>query len=676
MIPITFNALPAFLLDDQPNWSAGVAVEATIPASYERGLSGRETRRATGDTLRLALKFSCNLTSAIAITTLRNSLQSLNVQPVLCPFWPGIFAAGTLPGITAAFYALFNDDGSFASVQPASALGAGFAKTAYPLMVGILASDPDPDLLFDTYGVVNYSFTENDVYPLTPAAFVPPVGIAAAAGVRPLFPWRANWGKSPKSGGSEQDIDRVQIGQLRSTAAAYYAQPGRRKVSQDFTLSGADGTNLLAFFIGQQGEQNNFWLPAALSEASLTANVLTTDTALTVDNVAAIGTNNFVLLDDLNHRVPLQVTGTAGSTWTLSAAVGTAFNRGLTRIESLVLARFDVLKITLNFTDPTLATVTLKFKETPWEDAATAGETPGVTMGALPTTTILFVFTLAIPAAGVVSYYTNFERNLTDGANSYLSAPLEFDAINEAATLERQTTNLKSRNFTGNPLALLIPFQLEWPLLVDIYEADVTGNNVPTLATLSAAGRCLFSGEVSEGDIDPPYINAKCDSMRAIFDRQIPRRLYQPRCNWALFENACTMLPANWQWNAVVVSYSATTNSMVVGTITSANGAALTAHFFAAGYLKTTHAGNSQYRSIGDNTVPAGGQITIQLSGPFVTAPVAGDVVNLFAGCDGLKATCINKFNNYAHFGGFPFMPVGNPSVLKINTQSGGGGKK
>ncbi len=676
MIQVVFNAATAFLLDDQPNWSAGIVVDASMPASYERGITGRETRRPTGDTLRLALKFSCNLNSAAAITTLRNSLQALNVQPVLCPFWPGGFAAGTMPLITAAFYVLFNADGTYSSIQPAAALGGGFAKTAYPLMVGRFASDPDPDLLFDTYGVVNYSFTEDANYPLAPAAYVPPVGIAAAAGLRPLFPWRPNWGTTPKSGGSEQDIDRQQIGQLRSMAAAYYSQIGRRKVSQDFTLSNADPLNLLAFFVAQQGEQNNFWLPAALSEASLTQNVLTTDAALHVDNVGAIGTNDFVLLDDLNNRVPLQVTGTAGSTWTLTGAVGTAFKQAATRIESLVLARFDVLKITLNFTDPTLATVTLKFKETPWETAAVAGETINVTQGALPVTAILFVFTLNVPGAAVASYFTNFERNLNDGVNTYVSAPIENEPITEAATLEKQTVKIKARNFAGNPLAQMIPFNLEWPLTLDIYEADVTVSAVPTIATLQAAGRCLFSGEVSGSDIDPPFINASCDSMKAIFDRQIPRRLYQRNCNWVLFESACGLLLANWQWNALVVSYNAATSTMVIGTITSTNGAALVAHFFSAGYCTITTAGVAQNRMVSDNTAPAAGQISLYLSSPLVTAPAVGDAVKLFPGCDGQKSTCLNKFNNYSAFGGFPFMPVGNPTVMKINQQAFGGGKK
>ena len=86
--------------------------------------------------------------------------------------------------------------------------------------------------------------------------------------------------------------------------------------------------------------------------------------------------------------------------------------------------------------------------------------------------------------------------------------------------------------------------------------------------------------------------------------------------------------------------------------------------------------GAQQVRMIGDSTVVVAGQLTLYLSTPLMTAPSVGDVVNLFPGYDGQAATALNKFANYQQkFGGFPFMPVGNPTVLRI-TQPTGGGKK
>jgi uncharacterized phage protein (TIGR02218 family) len=189
--------------------------------------------------------------------------------------------------------------------------------------------------------------------------------------------------------------------------------------------------------------------------------------------------------------------------------------------------------------------------------------------------------------------------------------------------------------------------------------------------------RCYFYGEVGDADLEPPFITAHCKTLSHIFDRQIPRRQYQRTCNWCLFETACGLLPADWQWNAVVVSYDAATATLVVNTIASGNAATLVAHWFAAGFLIITAAtgGKQQVRMVGDNTAPAAGSMTLALATPLTTAPTAGDVVTLFPGCDGQASTCINKFDNYGRIGGMPFMPVGNPSVMRI-TQPTGGGKK
>jgi len=124
-----------------------------------------------------------------------------------------------------------------------------------------------------------------------------------------------------------------------------------------------------------------------------------------------------------------------------------------------------------------------------------------------------------------------------------------------------------------------------------------------------------------------------------------------------------------------VVSYDVPGAALIIGTITSTNAATLNAHFFAAGYLAVTHAGATQYRMIADSTASAGGQITLALTSPLVTAPSAGDIVALYPGYDGQAETAINTFNNYANFGGFPFIPTGNPFVLRIPTNTGTGKK-
>lgn len=480
MQSVTFNAQTCFVLDDVPDWGAApVSVEATLPSAYERALTGKETRRQTGDTLRLNVKWTSRITDDAAFTSLRNALQTLNVQPVLCPLWVAGFAAGDSPVASASYYALFDADGSFDSIQPPSALP--FAKIAYPLLVGRLTESPSPSLESSAFASAKFSFTENDNdFYLTPPVFNAPTGITAASGVRPLFPFAANWVSAPQSGGAETDILWQQIGEGRAMSSVYYNQRNRRRVRQDLVLSGLDGLNLLSFFAQMGGEVESFWLPANLKETFLAADVSASDTTLSVVNGDQLGSNSFISLRDSTRRVLLAVQTGGASTWTLTAPVGADFTAAVTDIESLVLARFDALKLTLTFSAPNWCQCTASFKELPWETAAVSGETIGSTMGPLPTTAMLYTFHQVTPSGTNYWRYTNFERDLTDGdGNVYSGAAIENDDITDSPNLERQSVTVKMRNCAGCPLALLIPFALEFPLMLDIAECDVTGD--PTL---------------------------------------------------------------------------------------------------------------------------------------------------------------------------------------------------
>lgn len=199
--------------------------------------------------------------------------------------------------------------------------------------------------------------------------------------------------------------------------------------------------------------------------------------------------------------------------------------------------------------------------------------------------------------------------------------------------------------------------------------------------TLAKNIRCYFSGEVSTVSMDGPILSAQCSSLSWIFDRTAARRIYQTNDNFNLFEPANGLTASDWQWNAVVVSYDAATATMIIGTISANNsdlngGTTLAAHYFSAGYIQITTDGDDQYRMVSDSTAVAAGQITVQLSSPLQTAPAVGDTVKIFAGYDGQYETAISKFSNGPKFGGFPFMPVGNPFVLKINQNAYAGGKK
>ncbi len=668
MIPITYLGNPAYLLNDAPNWDGIITLEAELPVAIENGLDAHETRRALGDTARLTITYNVTLLAG-SLPTFRNALQALNDLPVLCPLWMAWFDAGTSPAVTTAFYVLM-DDSAAPAIQPASAQP--FARPAYPLLVGRLAKVPEPKLISDVEALAEISFTENDQSAVSFPAFAAPLTFAAANGARPVLPWVPDWSVMPMSAKAAVDIERQNIGHGRVTANAMYPQPPRRDVEQSFVLSAADSWNFLSFWLGVGATAGNFWIPTGVTEAFLTANILAGDMALHVDKPAARGGNAYVLLDDLNKRAALQITGTAGSAWNLAAAPGAAFTAADTRIEALMLGRFQESKISMAWEDTGQAIITTKFTETPLEAVGASSETVGSTMGPMPTNAYLYVFAVNYPGANQTWRYTSFERDVTNGGHTFTAALLEHGDIQETAVLDRQTVEIKSRNFAGNPLAMLVPFQLEWPLLLSIYEVDV-----PTAGGTAATNpRCYFVGEVTKCDTEGPYLNATAGSLTSLFERKIPRRIYNPGCNWILFESKCGVAKANWKWQGIVSGWDAPSSGLSLASVVSVaspvNTIALTAHLFAGGYLTVGSGSAVQYRMIAESTAAIAGALTLSVSTGFFNAPNIGDVVTFYPGCDGQKATCEGTFANYLNHGGYPWIPAANPTTAQIYSNNYG----
>ena len=661
------GSVSCLLLDWEPDWSRGVELTAARPLHIEHGLTQREARRPLAAALRFSLRATLLLESG-QLPALRNALQALTTQPILCPLWPARFTAGTSPTVAAGFYLL--TDGTVAAHAALP-----FASDAWPLLVGALADVADPELITDELATWALRFIEDDALSATVTATPPSLsGPADGSGAaRPVWPFRVEWSRAPQSGAATVEIERRALGQRRQRDTAAYTQPPRRKVTQHFLLEDAEPWQFLAAW--RDAAAANFWLPAGLSEARLTADVGSGATALPVDDVTARGGNAEVLLDDGATRKALRVTGNSGATWTLGGAVGTAFLAAYTRVESLVLARLDSAEITLDFQEPWLASTDLVCVEVPHEIAAIVGDTLGTQQGALPETAYLYTFTVAYPDATRTWRFTGAERDLTYGGNTFASAPFEHGDIRETLALDRQTVNLKSRHFSDNPLGLLIPFALEWPLQLLIQEADVSGTAASNL-------RAVFRGQVSRASFDGPFISATVASLGGVFERKLPRMLIQPGCNWGLFDAACGVgarggeTMDSWRWNATVSTWSGAALTLVVTSPTRVAGGAVTLadHYFAGGYLKFGSGASAQDRMIGDSI--GAGPITLQLGSPFVgTQPAAGNTVQIVPGCDGRIETCYAKFANRQRFGGMAFAPTGNPSLVQVK-QTTGAGKK
>jgi len=314
------------------------------------------------------------------------------------------------------------------------------------------------------------------------------------------------------------------------------------------------------------------------------------------------------------------------------------------------------------------------------EEYQASGETLGSSMGALATAAHLYWFQIDYPDGPRTWAYTDFERNLAWAGSTFTSGFMEHDTITDGLGLDRQSVGFQSRWFTDNPFGLFIPFALEWPLMVHIFEAQVSNGAV------SGASR-LFRGEVVNVSAQGPFLRASARTFGRILERKIPRMLFQPGCNWSLFEDRCGVPQAHWRVGGTVGTIlgssppapewdSITCELLVVGLQWLGVGPkpALAAHWFAGGYLQLGTGQGAQWRYIGDNEaeVQPDNEIILKLGTPFSPEPEAGVSAQFWPGCDGRYETCIDKFNNGTRFGGFPFIPAGHPMYPFQSPDRGG----
>lgn len=124
--------------------------------------------------------------------------------------------------------------------------------------------------------------------------------------------------------------------------------------------------------------------------------------------------------------------------------------------------------------------------------------------------------------------------------------------------------------------------------------------------------------------------------------RAIPRYTYQSLCNHVLYDGLCKILATDPLYlRTGIASRSSGVSLTVAGLSADPDG------FFKAGFVQV----NGDARMILDHV---GDVLTLMLPFPF---NVAGQTVEVLAGCDHSPNTCKTKFNNIINYGGFAFVP-------------------
>jgi hypothetical protein len=295
-------------------------------------------------------------------------------------------------------------------------------------------------------------------------------------------------------------------------------------------------------------------------------------------------------------------------------------------------------------------------------------ELTGTTSGALPRKAYLFRFRQIFPETVRAWYFTSYEADIIAAGQTYLSRPIEHGTWVDDLEIDKCKFTLRSRLFAGNPLALFVPLTLETPLLCDLYECSPDSANISGAPTLLASGRVM--GVSAKG----PFVQCEVASPFQNLSLGLPSLQIQPTCNYRLFSGPCGLLADSWKFTGSVVSVAG--NQLTLGSLTFAGGAlpSLIPGYFAFGRVWFGAGDAYASRSVYDSMQPAAGQVRLTLGSAFDVAPTG--TVYFAPGCNRSRSHCIGKFNNYARFGGMPFVPPGNPTLISVKAAAPAGGKK
>lgn len=251
--------------------------------------------------------------------------------------------------------------------------------------------------------------------------------------------------------------------------------------------------------------------------------------------------------------------------------------------------------------------------------------------------------------------YTNYDFDLIVGGQVYksdgpiisregisLSLGIEVDnlSINIDVTDEQKWNDINIVQAFHNGQLDGARFKLE-RIFMDM--------NTPT--DTSAGAIKLFEGRIIEPELDRNSISASVASDLDELNVQMPRNLYQPSCSNTLFDSACGLARSAHVVNATIEAGS--TAARILCDLSQPQG------WFTQGVIEFLDGGNAGLK----RTIRLHETDVLLLTLPLLEAPVTGQRIKIYPGCDKRLETCDNRFNNFARFRGAPFIPVPETAV-------------
>jgi uncharacterized phage protein (TIGR02218 family) len=202
---------------------------------------------------------------------------------------------------------------------------------------------------------------------------------------------------------------------------------------------------------------------------------------------------------------------------------------------------------------------------------------------------------------------------------------------------------------------VLVPNDFDIPLMQAIQQGLFDGAKItvyscymPDYGDLVYGVEVKYSGQITElAKTGRTKAEGTAESYLFKLNQQMPRLLVQPGCRWVLGDIGCTLDLSPFTQSGVVGSSSSSLQIVPKNALPQADA------YFTQGVITMT-SGHNMGLSMSVKQYKGG---VIVLTKPFLFPVAAGDSFQVVAGCDHTYATCQQKFNNLANFGGMPWVP-------------------
>ena len=476
---------------------------------------------------------------------------------------------------------------------------------------------------------------------------------------RPVFTYPFNWAEALQKSFSF-DLREMQIGFGPEVYAAKQLHVVRGLEFSVLATCMGDIAWLEDFFNQLYGPLTGFWLPTDQSEMTIKNVVDPTHFDITAQNLvntwqdqpaihlafcrasgplAAAKITAVATIDATTERITLDVPNSLDA---------------LTKVSRLLYVRLAGDEEQAEFIAEQFQRRTIRVFELPTEYVSwETGERPA----------FLYHFWVRFPTTTDHWYFTSFAETLTVGGHDYAPEPITHGELRTGLKADTESLQIDSVIFDDNPLAQFVPFTLPFPLNVEIIETTLPMLNAPTT---------LFAGTIQSVTAKGRKLTANCVSLIDAFERKLPRHVFQTRCNYALFEpSTCKLSRSGFAITATITAIDGTDPTIVTVSV----GPDLATHWFTEGWIEVGTGNTEEIRTVKDSTRIDATHQRLNLTRPLFENIVGASLIAL-PGCDKRNVTCQTKFDNFANFGGMPYLPTDNQIAHVANVNPAPSTKK